>query len=468
MGNINSGVLRPLGSTGLRCSPLGFGCYRVADGVVEHKASLTKFLELGGNLVDTSTNYADGQSELLVGKTLKEFSDSNVIVVTKAGYIQGQNMALAKRSSFSEVVEYGEGIWHCIHPDFLETQLTASCERLQREYLDVFLLHNPEYFLSHQAHNHVPNSEDQEEFYRRISQAFIYLENQVKKGRIKWYGISSNNYGLPVTDPVMSSVERCLTEAESISPDHHFRVIQFPLNLYETGGVLETNNSGASAVEFSHQKGLGVLINRPLNAFHLNQMIRLADFSQPGQAIPGPEEIDRLLIPLQKAECSLVDQLEAPLLTGPSSGFVDLIKQIVPQVRSADQWDWVIERYLIPPLKQWLEASRRKFEGDEFWEQWQKLFLQEFQEVLERLQGYLFLKQQDMSNNVRVSLEKIGYQRNQASLSQIALSLLINIDGISCVLNGMRKPAYVRDALGAIDIHRADSLSILKMFSQQS
>ena len=33
--NSPSEVSRPLGSTGLRCHPLGFGCYRIADGNVE-------------------------------------------------------------------------------------------------------------------------------------------------------------------------------------------------------------------------------------------------------------------------------------------------------------------------------------------------------------------------------------------------------------------------------------------------
>ena len=52
---------RPLGSTGLFCHPLGFGCYRIADGNEDHEAALTHYLERGGNLIDTSANYTDGQ-----------------------------------------------------------------------------------------------------------------------------------------------------------------------------------------------------------------------------------------------------------------------------------------------------------------------------------------------------------------------------------------------------------------------
>src|SRR3990167_1549006 len=98
---------RPLGSTGLECHPLGFGCYRVMEGNATHEAALRMYLERGGNLIDTSTNYGDGRSEQLVGKVLQDVPRDQAILVTKGGYIQGQNLALAMERKFPEVVEYG-------------------------------------------------------------------------------------------------------------------------------------------------------------------------------------------------------------------------------------------------------------------------------------------------------------------------------------------------------------------------
>ena len=83
------------------CHPLGFGCYRVADGHPEHEAALRSYLDLGGNLIDTSANYTDGLSEILVGKIVRDYPREQVIVVTKAGYIQGQNMELARSRDVS-------------------------------------------------------------------------------------------------------------------------------------------------------------------------------------------------------------------------------------------------------------------------------------------------------------------------------------------------------------------------------
>jgi aryl-alcohol dehydrogenase-like predicted oxidoreductase len=124
---------RPLGSTGLHCHQLGFGCYRVVKGNAGHEAALRRYLEQGGNLIDTSANYGDGASEELVGEVLRDWPREKVILVTKGGYIQGQNMALAQQRRFPEVVEYGPGIWHSIHPEFLETQIELSCARLRQD-----------------------------------------------------------------------------------------------------------------------------------------------------------------------------------------------------------------------------------------------------------------------------------------------------------------------------------------------
>lgn len=458
---------RSLGDTGIRCHPLGFGCYRIAEGVAEHEAALREYLGRGGNLIDTSANYTDGRSESLVGEVLSGNGASEAVVVTKAGYIQGQNMALAQQQSFPEVVEYGEGIWHCIHPRFLETQLSASCRRLKRDRVDVFLLHNPEYFLSHQAHDHTPTPQDHQEFYRRVGQAFGFLEDQAKEGRIGWYGISSNHFGLSAADPTMTSLQRCLRQAEGISSGHRFRVVQLPLNLYESGGALEPNNDGLTALEFCRREGLGVLINRPLNAFAENRMYRLADFSGDGQGNDGPRDLELLVEPLRQLERSLVDRLKVPLLGGPDFGLAGLILQIAPQVRAASDWDWVVERYVAPPLQQWVQECRKVCQGDSYWEEWQERYFQTVRTVLEDLERYSLSRQQETSDRIRNLLEECGYSRPQASLSRIAMSLLLNLEGVSCVLNGMRRVSYVQDAMGTPGLPPVDALSVLKEFSRK-
>ena len=87
---------RTLGRTGLTCSGVGFGTYRVHLRVQEHRAALAKALRMGVNLIDTSSNYTGGNSERMIGEVLAGLiaqgvvKREEIIVVSKGGYIQGE------------------------------------------------------------------------------------------------------------------------------------------------------------------------------------------------------------------------------------------------------------------------------------------------------------------------------------------------------------------------------------------
>ena len=458
--------LRPLGNTGLRCHPLGFGCYRIVDGNAIHEAALRQYLTDGGNLIDTSANYGDGSSEVLVGKVLRDFPREQVIVVTKGGYIQGKNMALARRRKFPEVVEYGEGIWHSIHPEFLESQITMSAERMGQVFIDVYLLHNPEYYLEHESHGKPIGKKEHEEFYRRVREAFRFLEGKVTQGKIGWYGISSNNFGMPTSRPTMTSAARCWDAAESITAAHHFRVVQLPLNLYESGGAVEVNNGGGTVLEFCREKGVGVLINRPLNAFLPNRMVRLADFLRPGETAPGKERLGAILGPLRTMENQLEQQFEIPLIYGEQRGVANYLEIIVPQLKSPAHWEEIFGEYVVQPIQQWAIQCQQLYGGQREWEEWWKKFASTLPGVFEEISRHLASLQQAISDGVRNQLKRAGYPETAESLSRMAQNVLLHLEGVSCVLNGMRRPEYVEDSMGAVSLEPVDSLSILRDFNR--
>ena len=281
-----------LGSTGLAIGRLGFGCYRVDDETPVHRAALERAIASGCSLIDTSTNYADGHSETLVGEVLADLARRDparrreVVLVSKIGYVQGQNLALAfererARRPFPEMVRYMDGCWHCIHPEFLRDQLTRSRRRLRVDTLDVCLLHNPEYFLSDAAHRgEAPLEEARAAFYRRLRDAFAFLEEAARAGEIRFYGVSSNTCVSPAGDPEATSVSLMLAAATAAAgAKHRFRVLQLPMNLFETGAALEPNtgpDGESTALEAAAEAGLGVLVNRPLNAIVGGRLLRLA------------------------------------------------------------------------------------------------------------------------------------------------------------------------------------------------
>jgi len=204
-----------------------------------------------------------------------------------------------------------DGCWHCIHPEFLRDQLTRSRRRLRVDTLDVCLLHNPEYFLSDAAHradaglgDAAPLEEARDAFYRRLRDAFAFLEEAVRAGEIRFYGVSSNTCVSPAGDPEATSVTRMLEAAEAAGgAGHRFRVLQLPMNLFETGAPLEHNTgpkAARTALEQAQAAGLEVLVNRPLNAIAGGRLVRLADGHPLSAAIAG--ELDPLLPPTRRGE----------------------------------------------------------------------------------------------------------------------------------------------------------------------
>lgn len=298
-----------LGSTGLTASKLGFGGYRIDNETREHYEALKKALLEGCNLIDTSTNYMDGGSERCAGAVLSELVRAGrlhreeIIVVSKIGYVQGQNLELAQQreaagAPFPEMVKYMDGCWHCIHPEFLREQLERSLTRLQLDTLDICLLHNPEYFLADIRHRRRGDLESaRNEFYRRLREAFTFFETQVAAGTIRWYGVSSNTAVSPVDDPEATSLTHMLAAAQEAGGSaHHFRILQLPINLFEAGALF-THNTGQdnrqTVLEAASAAEIGVLVNRPLNAIVGNSMVRLA--ATPGRR--GSDAISAVIDP---------------------------------------------------------------------------------------------------------------------------------------------------------------------------
>ncbi len=273
----------PLGRVHPRVSRIGFGAYRVDDRSDVHRESLREALVGGISLIDTSTNYADGHSEILVGEVVRDVvargaaRREDLVIVTKAGYVQGSNQREAVKkaragSPWSEVTEYAPDCWHCISPDFLNDQLSASLERLAMPRVDVLLLHNPEYFLMDAMHRGAAPANARAAFYDRLARAFRHLESERAAGRIGAYGVSSNTFVVSHEKEDAVSLERVLAAA---GPG--FAIVELPFNPLETGAKEAVHTpDGRSVLEVAKAAGLGVLVNRPLNAFSARGLVRFA------------------------------------------------------------------------------------------------------------------------------------------------------------------------------------------------
>ena len=461
-----------LGATGLTASRIGFGGYRVDDDTPAHRDALTHALRSGCNVVDTSTNYTDGGSERLIGDALgglvkaRAIARDEAIVVTKAGYVQGENLELAREresagTPFPDVVKYADGVWHCIHPEFLRDQLARARGRLQLETVDVCLLHNPEYYLT-DAHerSHGTLEKRRQELDRRMRDAFAFLEAEVAAGRIGVYGVSSNTCTRPASDPEFTSLTRMLELArETGGAGHRFRVLQLPMNLYEAGAALERNNGpglSRTVLEHAAAEGIGVLVNRPLNAMVGEGMLRLADVEVPGP----PSDLDAQLAVLAGLEDEYRREIAAHLegeggSVPPEQFFrwsADL-KGVAAHLQGLEHWDALESQRMMPRLMQALQVLDQALSGPlaQSWQDWRSRYVPELRTALLAMRQRAAARSLARVNEVEERLDPLlPRERRSETLSRKALWVVASIPGVSCVLNGARTTAYVDDALGVL------------------
>ncbi len=72
---------RKFGNTGLETTILGFGGYHLLEiPVSEAKRLLNKYLDAGGNYIETAPAYGNGESERKIGSTIKDRRDEYILV----------------------------------------------------------------------------------------------------------------------------------------------------------------------------------------------------------------------------------------------------------------------------------------------------------------------------------------------------------------------------------------------------
>lgn len=473
---------RILGGTGLVTSVLGFGAYRIDSKGETHGQALKQALRRGVNLIDTSSNYTDGESETLIGEVLAEDAETaqqlrrRTVLVSKVGYVQGQNMkvveeAISAGHPFPDMVEYQPGCWHCIHPSFIADQLERSLGRLGVTTLDIYLLHNPEYFFTDYVHrNGTDGLEDaREEFYRRMREAFVYLEQCIEEGKIRWYGVSSNTFGEPAAQPEFVSLEIMLAlgreaaaELRGEGAQPGLAVVQCPLNLYENGPLLQKNQRGETVafLELAAQENLGVLVNRPLNALRGGQMTRLADFPVPRPNVE--QEIELGLDALQAEEQAFAALFRPHVVSklpedaGPSTPFEwsGPVRKGFRTMQSREHWNLALNQQIYPHLQYgsqfMLQSLEQKRLRDDF-SKWFPEYCRKLEQVAGMISEYLSRDDHQRAQQMHALIDPLLEESARGlPLSQKALLTLLALPGVSCVLNGIRRAAYVEDSIGAM------------------
>lgn len=202
---------RPLGNTGFEVSEIGFGAWQLGNekdwGKMESQEAINlvhEAIDRGCTFFDTAPNYGQGQSESILGEALKE-KRSQVILSTKCGHHPNDQQNFA--------------------PEQLEASIEGSLRRLDTDYLDIVLLHNPPI-----------------ELLTDDSAQFQMLEKLKTAGKIRAYGASVDTS----------------REMDAILRNTSSQVIEVMFNLF--------HQEPKDSIRRAYEEGVGVITKVPLDS----------------------------------------------------------------------------------------------------------------------------------------------------------------------------------------------------------
>ena len=172
----------------------------------ESAAIVHESLDQGINFFDTAPNYGFGTSETRLGNALKKTDRSRIVINTKFG-----------RTDDGEINFSAE---------YIRTSLEGSLRRLQTDYVDSLIIHNPPF--DHLDGNHNAHYET--------------LERLMDEGKIRAYGASLDTNA----------------EMQLFMNTTHGKVIEAFFNIL--------HQDAEKAFEAAKKKGVGIVVKVPLDS----------------------------------------------------------------------------------------------------------------------------------------------------------------------------------------------------------
>ena len=240
---------RPLGSSGLDITTVGFGAWAIGGGGwafgwgpqddADSLAAMRRALELGINWIDTAAVYGLGHSEELVGRLLRELpSRDRPLVFTKCGLVwdERDRMKEARR---------------VLRPDSIRKECEASLRRLGVERIDLYQFHRPD------------------ETGTPVEDSWHAMVRLVEEGKVRAAGLS--NFDVPL-------LERC-------KAIRHVDSLQPPFSMIR-------RDAAASEIPWCAEHDTGLIVYSPMQTGLLTDSFtaaRVAAMAQDDWRRRGPE-----------------------------------------------------------------------------------------------------------------------------------------------------------------------------------
>lgn len=202
---------RAFGKTGIQVSEVGLGAWQLGNQYGEYVMEESEGLKIvqealkeGCTFFDTAPNYALGRSEMILGKALDGIRE-NVVISSKFGHHDDGEIDF--------------------NPTKLRASVQKSLDRLNTDYLDSLLLHNPPY--------EILNGDDPH---------FKIMKELQEEGVIRHYGASVDT---------ADEMFKALNETDS-------QVIEVMYNIF--------HQDPSRAFQLAKEKGVALIIKVPLDS----------------------------------------------------------------------------------------------------------------------------------------------------------------------------------------------------------
>jgi aryl-alcohol dehydrogenase-like predicted oxidoreductase len=218
---------RKLGTQGLETTAIGLGCMGMSEfyGEVDEEEStrtIERYLELGGNFLDTSDMYGQGHNEQLVGRAIASRREE-VVLATKFGI---------RRDGGERSVDGS--------PEYVRRACEASLERLGVDHIDLYYQHRVD-----------PETP--------IEETVGAMGELVSEGKVRYLGLSE-------------------ASADTIRRGHSTH----PISALQTEYSLWTRDPEDEILATTRELGIGFVAYSPLGRGFLTGQIRSLDDLEEG------------------------------------------------------------------------------------------------------------------------------------------------------------------------------------------
>ncbi|WP_123103379.1 aldo/keto reductase [Acidithiobacillus sulfuriphilus] len=268
-------------NTRIKLSSLGVGTFPgAADDVtdVAVAAVVAQALQAGINVIDTGAHYRYGRAPRAMGAGIARAMAAGIrreefFVLGKGGFLtypEGRPEDPAtffrdeiEAKGLGKEEDLAQGV-HCLSPEYLLWQLDQIRQQTGLETLDVFLVDQPEV--------HIPLI-GKERMHQKLLAVFTALEEAVRAGKLRYYGISTFHACRVETDHLLfqslTSLIGLAEKAAGHGNRHHLRVVQMPFNAlmpeaYTRFSQVTGQGNIASTIQAAFQLKLTVMASHSL------------------------------------------------------------------------------------------------------------------------------------------------------------------------------------------------------------